>query len=235
MKPQRLEVSFHMLDYMRSSCSSSFADPPNSLGLLSLPCSLSKSPCLLNSTLCRPHVHTHRVAQAGAEASRLADWTHFKFLTVCASRWPLVLVGSDSTFLSAFLTCSSRCFCACFPCGDLASAPPPFLHSGLRSVSLRVWRQSERTAILSHRPMDQRKHLSPHSFFLLSLWADCPCFWLRLCWPMCTHFRAFSNIQGHLFSNYSQPFCVIKFFLKLALPPTGASLPSAVLQQNSLK
>lgn len=126
MKPQRLEVSFHVLNYMRSSCSSSFADPPSSLGLLSLPCSLSKSPCLLNSVLCRPHVHTHRVAQPGAKASRPADWTHFKFLTICASRWPLVLVGGGSTFLSAFLTCSSRCFCACFPCGDLASAPPPF-------------------------------------------------------------------------------------------------------------
>lgn len=103
-----------------------FADPPNSLGLLSLPHSLSKSPCLLNSTLCRPHVHTHRVAQAGAKPPRLADWTHVKFLIICASRWPLVLVGSDSTFLSAFLTCSSRCFCAVFPCGDLPSAPPPF-------------------------------------------------------------------------------------------------------------
>ena len=108
MKPQRLEVSFHVLNYMRSSCSSSFADPPSSLGLLSLPCSLSKSPCLLNSILCRPHVHTHRVAQPGAKASRPADWTHFKFLTICASRWPLVLVGGGSTFLSAFLTCSSR-------------------------------------------------------------------------------------------------------------------------------
>ena len=83
MKPQRLEVSFHMLDYMRSSCSSSFADPPNSLGLLSLPCSLSKSPCLLNSTLCRPHVHTHRVAQAGAK--------HPALLTgLTLNSWPFV-------------------------------------------------------------------------------------------------------------------------------------------------
>ena len=75
----------------------------------------------------------------------------------------------------------------------------------------------------------------PALSFLLSLWAHCPCSWLRLCWPACTHFRAFSDTQGHLFSSCSQPFCVIKCFLRLALPPTGASFPPAMLQQNSLK
>lgn len=177
--------------------------------------------------LCLPHVHAH---QAGGKPSLLADWARFKSLTVCASRRPLVLVGSDSTVLSASLSCSSRCVCPSFPLGDLPSAPPPFASL---SAAFRFTERVEAVRKNCH-PLSPAHGPTPASV-LLSLWAGCPCFWLRLCWPVCTHFRAFSNTQGHLFSSYCQPFCVIEFFLRLALPPTGASFPSAMLQQNSLK
>ena len=104
-----------------SVCSIHLADPPA---------------CWIQ--LCLPHVHAH---QAGGRPSRLADWARFKLLTARASRRPLV--GGDSAFLSAFLSCSSRCFCPPFPFGDLASAPLRLLHPRPRSVSPRVQRQWE--------------------------------------------------------------------------------------------
>lgn len=206
MKPQLPEISVSILDYVRYHHNSSSADPPSSL-LSVCPIHLAKKPqCLLSSTLCLPHVHTHRVVEAGERPSHLADWTRFKFMTICASRWPLVLVGSDSTFLSTLLACSPRFFCTFFSFWDLSLAPPPFASfSAAFNFTEHRSNQKELSSSFTITSTSSQASVPTYSFFLLSLWKDYPCSWLRLSWPMCTQFHAFSNILGHLFSSYPHP------------------------------
>lgn len=166
MKPQLPEISVPILDYVRYHHNSSSADPPSFL-LSVCPIHLAKKPqCLLSSTLCLPHVHTHRVVEAGERPSHLADWTRFKFMTICASRWPLVLVGSDSTFLSTLLACSPRFFYTFFSFWDLSLAPPPFASFSAAfnfTESIEAIRRNFHPLSPSHQPT--RRHLYPHTHF----------------------------------------------------------------------
>lgn len=151
-----------------------------------------------------------------------------KFPAICASRRPSALVVVIA-FLSG-TTVPLDAF-AVFPCGDLPSAPPPFASLW---AAFRFWECGGNQKELHLAAEDQRRQLSPHSFSSSHCGQTAHCFLLG----STAHVHPLLCLLKYSGTPLQQLFPTLlchQIFLKLALPPTGASFLSATLQQNSLR